>query len=66
MIDSRHSQAIRLKYYEGKSQLEIAEIMGIGAATISDWIGEKGLKIAFKELQKALVKISENRKDTNQ
>lgn len=66
MIDPRHSQAIRLKYYDGKSQLEIAEIMGIGAATISDWIGEKGRKIAFKELQKAFAKILENRKDTNQ
>lgn len=62
MIDSRHSQAIRLKYYEGKSQLEIAEIMGIGAATISDWIGEKDSKLPSRNCRRLSSKFQKTGK----
>ncbi|MCB1129752.1 MAG: sigma-70 family RNA polymerase sigma factor [Verrucomicrobiae bacterium] len=53
-IDPKYAEAIRLKYFEGKSQAEIAQIMEVSTATISDWIGEKGLKIALKALKKAI------------
>lgn len=41
-IDPKYAKAIRLKYFEGKSQIEIAQLMKVSTATISDWIGKRG------------------------
>jgi DNA-directed RNA polymerase specialized sigma24 family protein len=62
-IDPKHAKAIRLKYYDNKTNLEIAEIMGMGESTISGWIGDKGLKIAYKSLRTAVENIFKNKRN---
>ncbi|MDQ8192355.1 RNA polymerase sigma factor [Roseibacillus persicicus] len=51
------AEAVRLKYLENKSQQDIANQLSVGVSTISDWIGEKGLQLALKELRKIIIKL---------
>ena len=54
------AEAIRLKHFENRSQQDIASILGVGVSTISDWIGDKGLKLALKELRNILIQLQKS------